>query len=109
MTKIHPGALRHGLILETPVRSNAEAGGADTVWSQVAVVWASLRPTSGRETVDADGVGSRVTHTAHIRWRPDISAAHRFRDGTRIYLIHAVRDPDDRRRRLACLVEEQAL
>lgn len=102
------GHLRHGLVLEAPSRTGDEAGSAATSWGPVATVWAALRPASGREIVDADGVAARVSHEVIIRWRSDVSAAMRFRDGSRVYLIRSVRDVDDRRRRLTCLVEEQA-
>jgi SPP1 family predicted phage head-tail adaptor len=100
------GNLRHGLIIEAPVRAGDEAGSAAMTWSFVATVWAALRPTSGREIVDADGVSARVSHEVIIRWRSDLTSAMRFHDGARIFLIRAVRDVDDRRRRLSCLVEE---
>ncbi len=102
------GNLRHGMIIEAPLRAGDDGGSAATSWSFVATVWASVRPTSGREIVDADGVSARISHEVIIRWRSDLTAAMRFHDGARIYLIRAVRDVDDRRRRLTCLVEEVA-
>ena len=102
------GNLRHGLIIEAPLRAGDEAGSAVTSWSFVATVWAAVRSLPGREFVDADGVSARVSHEVTIRWRGDLTAAMRFHDGSRIFLIRAVRDVDDRRRRMTCLVEEVA-
>ena len=109
MSVIPVAGLRHGLVLEAASRFGDDAGSATVSWTPVAIIWAAMRPASGREVIDADGVSARVTHDIHIRWRADVTAAMRFRDGARVYLIRAVRDVDDRRRRLACSVEEQAL
>lgn len=41
-----------------------------------------------------------------LRWRGDLDAGKRLRDGERVFDIRAVADPDGSRRRLVCLVEE---
>lgn len=102
------GNLRHGLIIEAPLRMADDGASAATSWSFVATVWAAIRAVSGREIVDADGVSARLSHQITIRWRSDLTTAMRFHDGSRIFLIHGLRDVDDTRRRLTCLVEELA-
>jgi SPP1 family predicted phage head-tail adaptor len=108
MTIAPAGAMNRRLTLETPVRSGDEAASATLTWSNLGLVWAAVTPRTGREIVTADGQAARISHEISIRWRGDITAALRFRDGATIYLIHAVRDGDQHRRRLICLVEEQA-
>ena len=102
------GALRRRLTLEAPSRSGDEGGAAAITWSAIGSVWAAVIPRIGREIVTADGQAARVTHEIEIRWRDDVTAAMRFRDGVAIYAIHAVHQRDELRRRLVCLVEELA-
>jgi SPP1 family predicted phage head-tail adaptor len=106
MTIQTTGALRRRLTLEAPQRVGDEAACAAITWSTVATLWAAVMPREGREIVDADGLAGRVSHKIEIRWRSDVTAAMRLRDGAVLYAIHAVRDGDDHRRRLVCLVEE---
>lgn len=108
MTVPAAGALRRRLTLEAPVRGADEGGAAATTWSALADVWAAVTPKSGREIVDADGQAARVTHQIAIRWRSDVKAAMRFRDGASLYVVHATFDGDPHRRHLVCLVEELA-
>ncbi len=107
--KLQPtGALRRRLTLETPVRSGDEAAAAAQTWSSLGGVWAAVMPRSLSEIVTADGQAARVSHEIEIRWRSDITAAMRFRDGATIYAIHGVHERDAHRRRLVCLAEELA-
>lgn len=108
MTTAPIGTLRRRLTLETPVRTGDDAAAAELTWSSLGELWASISPRSGREIVTADAVAARITHDIEIRWRGDVSAAMRLRDGSTIYAIHAVHDRDDKARRLICLVEEIA-
>jgi SPP1 family predicted phage head-tail adaptor len=103
----HAGVLCRRLTLETPVRTGDEAASATITWTSLGVMWAGIIPLGGREIVVADGQASRVSHSVTLRWRGDVTAAMRFRDGAIIYAIRTVRD-SDRRRRLVCMVEEQA-
>ena len=102
------GALRRRLTLEAPVRSGDEAAAATQTWTSLGGVWAAVIPRAGREIVTADGQAARVSHQIEVRWRNDVTAAMRFRDGITLYTIHALHDRDAHRRRLVCLVEELA-
>jgi SPP1 family predicted phage head-tail adaptor len=102
------GALRRRLTLEAPVRANDEAASAITTWTSLGGVWAAVTPRQGREIDDADGVSARITTAFGIRWRSDITAAMRLRDGATVYAIHGVRDGDPHRRRLMIFAEELA-
>jgi SPP1 family predicted phage head-tail adaptor len=108
MTLTAIGSMRRRLTLEAPARIGDEAGSATTTWSSLGDVWGALTPRSGREIADADGLSARIDHELEIRWRNDITATMRFRDGATVYVVHAVKDDDTRRRRLICLVEEIA-
>ncbi len=101
-------ALRRRLTLEAPTRGVAEAAAAQIAWTAVGSMWAAIMSRADREIVIADGQAARVTHEIELRWRGDVTADMRLRDGSRIFAVHAVRDRDPQRRRLVCDVEELA-
>ena len=47
-----------------------------------------------------------MSHRITLRWRVGVDAGQRLRDGSQVFDIRAVGDPDGGRRRLICLVEE---
>lgn len=106
---IHIGELRERLSLEAPSRSSDGGGGSDVTWTEVASVWARLRPRSGDESLSLDRVAGRVRHEIVIRYRSDVTLAMRFRAGSRVYDIRAAFDPDGRRHWLQCMAEERDL
>ncbi|MEM6944441.1 MAG: phage head closure protein [Pseudomonadota bacterium] len=90
----------------------ADGGGGEThAWSALGVLWAELRPSSGREVLSGLRPGSRVTHRITIRSSPIGSpkrpeAAQRFRMGSRIFDIRGVAEADPADAYLTCFVEE---
>lgn len=103
------GDLSTRLTLEAASRTDDGGGGASMVWETVAEVWAAVRATGGGEATALDRVAGSVRHEVVIRYRDDVKPEMRFREGTRIYGIVAVFDPDRHRRWLRCLVEERDL
>lgn len=103
------GELSTRLTLEAASRADDGGGGASVAWETVAEVWAAVRATSGGEGLALDRVAGHVRHEVFVRYRDDVKAEMRFREGTRIYDILAVYDPDRHRRWLKCLVEERDL
>ena len=100
------GDLRNRLTLEAPVRTSDGAGGATRSFSAVAEVWADIRTQGGHESLDADRLGSRISHAVWIRYRDDVLPDHRFRLGNRIFEIRSVIDHDGRHLFLECQCEE---
>ena len=98
--------LRRRLTLEQPVEAPDGAGGVTRSFAGAATLWGAVAPLGGDEEVRAGAVGQRVTHRIHLRWRAGLDASMRLRLGARLFLIRAVWDPDERRRRLVCLCEE---
>lgn len=103
------GDLSTRLVLEAVSRTSDGGGGASVEWEAVAEVWACVRATGGSEALTLDRVAGRLRHEIVIRYRSDVTPQMRFREGTRIYDIVAVYDPDRHRRWLTCLVEERDL
>lgn len=100
------GAMRRRLLLEAPVEVPDGAGGSLRDFSTVAAVWAQVEWLSGDERWQGGRPVQRVSHRITLRWRAGVDAGQRLRDGTQIFDIRAVGDPDGGRRRLVCLVEE---
>jgi len=76
-------------------------------WSDVATVWANVKPISGREKLRSMAIESDLTHTVAIRYNvnfmpPIVADARRISyttpAGTRIFNITAARDVDEDRR-----------
>jgi SPP1 family predicted phage head-tail adaptor len=101
------GELRLRFNLEQPVESDDGSGGVTRTWSDAGSVWAALEPLA----MDNRGVTDRETPTLRyrltVRTYPDLSVKHRFRLGSRILQIRAMRDPDERGEFIECLVEEE--
>ncbi len=103
------GELRTRLTLEAPSRTDDGGGGADVVWEAVAEVWAAVRPITGVEKFELDRVAGRRSHEIMIRYRADVVAQMRLRQGARVFDIRAAFDPDQRRHWLKILAEERDL
>lgn len=101
------GEMRHRLALEAPLTEADGGGGAKETWALVAEVWGAMRPISGRESVEADGLRGRVSHEIWIRYRKGLVPEMRFVLGPRVFDIRAIIDAGERRRFLRCLVEER--
>lgn len=100
------GRLRRRLTLEAPAKVPDGLGGAMQAFEAVADFWAQLEWLSGSEPWHQGRPEQVASYRVTLRWRPDLDAGKRLRDGDRIFDIRAVADPDGSRRRLVCLVEE---
>lgn len=100
------GALRRRLVLEAPVETPDGAGGQLASFETVAAVWAQVEWLSGNERWRGERPEQAASHRITLRWRSDVDAGRRLRDGDKVFDIKAVGDPDGGRRCLICLVEE---
>jgi SPP1 family predicted phage head-tail adaptor len=91
-----PGRLNRRLALEAPVETPDGVGGVTRSYQTIATLWASVEPAAARETVEAGALGAAVTHRIRIRFSPDITLRHRFRDGARVFRIVSLRVRDAR-------------
>lgn len=83
-------------------------------WADVATVWASIRPISGREKLRAGAVGSTLTHTVCVLYQsglmpPLTVAAWRVKYGTRTFNIVAAFSPNEAREEIIFSCEEGSL
>ncbi len=104
--------LNRQLTLETRIRTRDGAGGFRQTWHPLGVLWAEVKPLSGRETARS-GVGySTQSYRITLRASPvgqndRPSADQRFRDGNRIYGITAVAEAGADGRYLICRATEE--
>jgi SPP1 family predicted phage head-tail adaptor len=93
---VDPGTLNRRLTLEAPVESADGSGGVARSFSAVATLWGSVEPVSARGSVEAGALGANVTHRIRLRYNPDITLRHRFRDGEAVFRLVAIRERDKR-------------
>lgn len=106
MNTVPIGEMKHRLALQAPLDTPDGGGGVTRAWSLVAEVWGAIRPASGGERFEADGLRGSVSHEVWIRFRSGVVPEMRFMLGSRIFEIRAVIDSGERHRFLRCLVEE---
>jgi SPP1 family predicted phage head-tail adaptor len=97
---------RRRLTIEAPVETADGAGGADVAFAPIGAAWAQVEWLRGDERWRADRFEQAGQIRITLRHRTDLNAAMRFRDGTRLFAIKALGDPDGAARRTICLCEE---
>jgi SPP1 family predicted phage head-tail adaptor len=98
---------RHRLTLEAAEEIEDGAGGVLRSWEAVGQIWAKIEPLLLNDRVVSDRRLGVLTHRIHLRHRADLTLSHRFKLGTRVFVIRALRDPDEGGVLLEALVEEQ--
>ena len=104
--------LSRRLQLEEPQRMPDGGGGYVETWQVLGEIWAEMKPLSGRLRVQAGVDLSLQRYRITVRSAPVGSVQRprpdqRFRDGDRVFLIHAVADADDTGRYLTCFAQEE--
>lgn len=106
--------LNRRLTLETPAVLDDGAGGYEPIWTVLGVHWAEVITRKGRETSGLSAPVSRTPVTITVRAAPHGDLARprpeqRFRDGQRLFNIHAVRELDAQGLYLACDAQEEVI
>jgi SPP1 family predicted phage head-tail adaptor len=96
MTPLRSGDLRRRITLQRRTTGQDSVGQAATTWQNVATVWASIDPATGREGVIGQALQAEVTHTITIRYRPNVTAAMRAVYQGATYNIECVIDVEQR-------------
>ncbi|HFZ2573619.1 TPA: phage head closure protein [Pseudomonas aeruginosa] len=102
------GRLRHPLTIEREERVPDGGGGFITKWVAVGREWASLEGINGREFIAANAQRSETTWRVTLRYRADLVAKWRLRDGNTVFSIEAVL-PDNGRRQLVLMCKSGVL
>lgn len=107
MKKVEIGELRERVTIQAPGPPVDDGGGGVTVfWTDLATVWAAIRPVSNVERYYAQQVEASTTHEIFIRWRGDVKNAMRVLHRGAVYDIKSVLDLDGRHRFLKLQCEE---
>lgn len=105
--------LNRQLTLEKRLETPDNSGGFADEWIALGMVWAEVRPGSGRESGGvAVGPMSVVRYEIVVRGAPQGSLerpepGQRFTEGDRVYRIVAVAERDPKGRYLTCHAEEE--
>ena len=91
------GDLRHRIAFQTLSRATDGQGGFVETWSDLATVWAFVKPVSSKERLFGQRLQYQRSHEVVIRWRNDITQEMRFLFDSRIFQIKGVRAPDERK------------
>lgn len=104
--------LNRKLVLEMPARLPDGAGGFAESWMPLGTLWAAVISRTGREAAGVAAPLSRVAYKIIVRAAPVSSDARphpnqRFREGERVFRIHAVTEDDQDGRYLVCTAQEE--
>lgn len=100
------GQLRQRVTIQEKSVTRNSYGEEVITWSDVATVWASVEPLSGREFLDAQRAGAEVTTRIRIRYRSGIAPEMRVTYGDHVYDIKAVIDVEERHREIQLMCRE---
>jgi len=108
MAALALGRLRHRAALLRPNESTDGTGGVDRAFKVDGHLWCSLDGvTAGddeQERADRRHLAARFR--AEMRWRADVDGSCRLALGGRTFAVLSAVDPDGRRRRLVCTLQE---
>ncbi len=103
------GELRQRVTLQALVLTPDGGGGFTESWSDLAEIWARIRPVSGVELVLGEQRQHRVTHEIAIRYRLGVQPNQRLIHDGRVFSILAVVNPAERNVFLILHCEERTV
>lgn len=92
---MNAGTLRHRVTIQRKTVTRDSYGGETVTWTDVATVWAMVKPIGGREYYGAGQTLAESTYTVTMRYRADVIPAWRLEYGTRVFDVQAV-VPDEK-------------
>lgn len=104
--------LNHRLALEAQARQPDGMGGYQMAWAELGVLWAEMKPGTGRESYGEVGPESRLAWRITVRGAPAGDPrrpvpGQRFRQGARVFRIEAVAERDAFGLWLTCFCREE--
>ena len=108
----NPPHLNRKLTLEEAQIVPDGSGGFDTTWVSRGLVWAEVKPGTGRERGIDFATVARVPYRITVRATQEGAPSRpkpkqRFREGSRLFQILAVGDRHDQGRYLTCFAVEE--
>lgn len=97
------GKLDRRITIQRRVTTLDSYGQQSTGWTNIATVWANVKPVGGQERMRSGALESTLTHTIMVRYQVDLmpaieADAWRILYGSRVMQITAARDLQDARR-----------
>ena len=109
MTGSAIGELRHRVRLQAIELTGDGGGGFTEAWSDLAEIWADIRPVSGAEIGLAEQRQHRISHDVTIRYRLGVQPSQRLiHDGRALYILGIV-NPGERNAFLTLRCEERTI
>lgn len=93
------GKLRYPVAIEKPIDVQDQYGGMIRSWVEVSREWVDIESISGSEFIAAQALQAQTIYKINLRFRADLQASWRIREGATLYDITAIL-PDSRRRRM---------
>ena len=106
MRTMRIGKLRHRVILQEYISSKDSFGAEVETWSDIATVWASIEPLSGREYFAAQQINAEVSAKITIRYRASVKPTMRVLFEGRIFEILSVINTEEKKRELILMCRE---
>ena len=100
------GRLRYKVDLQKATDTADGAGGRSQAYSNIAQIYADIRPQSGGEQYRQGKVQDKTTHNIFVRYRADISTAYRIKYESRLFNIRQIINVDERDRFLKLVCDE---
>jgi len=98
MSGIAAGTLRNRITIQRQIEAQASDGSLTPTWQSDYTVWASIKPSDGREKFDGQQVTAEVTHEIRIRApsKPiPINSKHRVVFKDRIFHVSSIVNVDE--------------
>ena len=100
------GKMRRRVTIEQKLSAADGGGGASESWVPIDTVWAWMHPVGQAEPVQGEQKRSLRTFEITMRYRSDVTPAHRLVFGQTVLAILSVIDREDARRWLVLTCEE---
>lgn len=100
------GKRRNLVKLQKAVTTPDEYGDLPVTYQTIATAWASIRPLSGRELINAQQVSSEVTHEITTFFNQQITPRGRVVFGDRVFHIKSKTNPDQREKDMVLICQE---
>lgn len=93
---MNPGTLDNRITIQSETRTADDYGGAALAWTDVATVWANVKPLTGREHGGMAAVEAPAMYRFTIRRRSDVAEGMRVSWNSQTFNIRFVGDPGSR-------------
>lgn len=107
MSALATGTYRTPVTLLQPIFAQDEGGEASVTLEEVGLDFAAISLAGQAEQLVAGRLEGVLTHKISLRYREDVTAGWKITTARCTFRVLAVADPDDRRREVLCLVEEE--